>query len=81
MSFVAYYAFCEYDMCGPGLCYLPALCLIKHRKPLIGHRDVFSTPNRLEVFGVSPISELVSLHDTESDLSAKMLRAIRLFVT
>ena len=38
-------------------------------------------PNRLEVFGVSPISELVSLHDTESDLSAKMLRAIRLFVT
>ena len=28
LSFVAYYIFCEYDMHGPGLCRLPALCLI-----------------------------------------------------
>ena len=31
LSFDAYYVFCEYDMRGPGLCRLPALCLIEDR--------------------------------------------------
>ena len=44
---------------------------LKHRKFLIECPDVFCMLNRLELFGVGTISELVSLHGIGSNLSTK----------